>query len=106
MKISKLIFTYLIIIYTTISFFSISFASDIYVWANVSDDTIQTNANLEENIDLNLESGSAILIETKSGQILYEHNPNEELRPASVTKIMSILLFMEAIEQRTNFIRR
>ena len=41
--------------------------------------------NTNENT-LGLESGSAILIEQNSGQILYSHNPHEQLRPASVTK--------------------
>ena len=52
---------------------------------------------IEENM-LNLESESAILIEQRTGQILYSHNIHEQLRPASVTKIMSILLIMEAID--------
>ncbi len=47
---------------------------------------------------LNLESGSAVLIEQNSGKVLYEHNMHEKLRPASVTKIMTILLIMEAID--------
>ncbi len=45
-----------------------------------------------------LESESAILIEQNSGKILYEHNCHEQLRPASVTKLMSILLIMEALD--------
>ena len=67
-------------------------------------DTVQTNSSnnekLDENIstDLNLESESAILIEQNSGKVLYEHNAHEKLKPASVTKIMSILLIMEAID--------
>ena len=32
------------------------------------------------------------------GKILYEHNCHEQLRPASVTKVMSILLIMEALD--------
>lgn len=48
--------------------------------------------------DLNLESGSAILIEQNSGQVLYEHNSHEQLRPASVTKVMTLLLIMEALD--------
>ena len=48
--------------------------------------------------DLNLESGSAILIEQNSGQVLYELNSHEKLRPASVTKLMTILLIMEALD--------
>ncbi len=53
-----------------------------------------------ENIEnsLNLSCGSAILIEQSTGKILYEHNIHEQLRPASVTKIMTILLIMEAID--------
>ncbi len=47
---------------------------------------------------LNLESGSAILIEQTTGEILYEYNIHEQLRPASVTKVMSLLLIMEAID--------
>ena len=41
---------------------------------------------------------SAILIEAKTGQVLYEKNADEALPPASVTKIMTLLLVMEAIE--------
>ena len=48
--------------------------------------------------DLNLECGGAILIEQNSGRVLYDHNMHQKLRPASVTKIMSILLIMEAID--------
>ena len=66
-----------------------------YISLPIWDET--TNTNSEANF-LNLESESAILIEAKTGKILYEKNPNIPLRPASVTKIMSILLIMEAIE--------
>ena len=48
--------------------------------------------------DLNLECGGAVLIEENSGRVLYDHNMHQKLRPASVTKIMSILLIMEAID--------
>ena len=57
-----------------------------------------TNANATTENSLKLESGGAILIEQRSGQVLYEHNPHEKLRPASVTKVMSILLIMEALD--------
>ena len=66
-----------------------------YISLPIWDET--TNTNSEANF-LNLESESAILIEAKTGKILYEKNPNIPLSPASVTKIMSILLIMEAIE--------
>ncbi len=46
---------------------------------------------------LNLDARSAILIDAKSGKILYEKNVDEHLPMASMTKIMSMLLIMENI---------
>ncbi len=63
-----------------------------------SNEVIQTSSEATENNSLLLESGSAILIEQTTGQILYSHNIHEQLRPASVTKVMSILLIMEALD--------
>lgn len=57
-----------------------------------------TVADKDINNSLNLQSGGAILIEQKSGKVLYNHNAHEKLRPASVTKVMSILLIMEALD--------
>ena len=48
--------------------------------------------------ELELSAPSAILIERSTGRILYESNAHERLRPASVTKIMTLLLIMEALE--------
>ena len=62
------------------------------------EEDVETNSTIEENNSLNLESGSAILIEQTTGKVLYAHNIHEQLRPASVTKVMSILLIMEAIQ--------
>ena len=42
---------------------------------------------------------SAILMEYSTGKVLYEKNANERLAPASMTKVMTLLLTMEAIEQ-------
>lgn len=42
---------------------------------------------------------SAILIDRDTGTILYEKNSNEKLPPASMTKVMTMLLIMEAIDQ-------
>ncbi|MEI2404414.1 D-alanyl-D-alanine carboxypeptidase family protein [Niallia taxi] len=42
---------------------------------------------------------SAILIDRDTGTVLYEKNSNEELPPASMTKIMTMLLIMEALDQ-------
>lgn len=48
--------------------------------------------------DLAPNSKSAILVEASTGKILFEKNSDEQLAPASMTKIMSMLLIMEAIE--------
>jgi len=48
--------------------------------------------------DLAPNSKSAILIEVSTGTVLYEKNSDEQLAPASMTKIMSMLLIMEAID--------
>jgi len=45
-----------------------------------------------------LECKSAILMEARSGRILYAQNENEALPPASVTKVMTMLLCMEEID--------
>ena len=46
----------------------------------------------------NLDCKSAVLMEASTGKVLYEKNANEVLPPASVTKIMTLLLVMEAID--------
>lgn len=77
---------------------TICIASDtIYTWSNSAKpltETIPTNATTI----LSLSVGSAVLIEQNSGQVLYNQNMHEKLRPASVTKVMTILLIMEAID--------
>lgn len=49
--------------------------------------------------ELSLNAKSYLLMEASSGKVLLEHNADEKLPPASVTKIMTMLLVMEAIEQ-------
>ena len=48
--------------------------------------------------DLELPAPSCILMEKQTGQVLYESNAHEKLRPASVTKVMTLLLVMEALD--------
>ena len=92
-------------IYMISSIFIISQAES-YEWTVINNsDTIETNSPAEgesneaiANDELNLDCKSAILIEQNSGQVLYEKNAHEQLRPASVTKLMTILLTFEAIE--------
>ena len=116
------------LIFITIFTFSVVLATDdsIYVWSTETEplttetsstvedtedissnenSTATTETSAEENTEdegsdntLNLESGGAVLIEQTTGQVLYDHNMYEKLRPASVTKVMSILLIMEAVD--------
>lgn len=54
----------------------------------------------EENnmVTDNLSAKSVILMEVSSGQVLLSKNPDEKLPPASITKIMTLLLVMEALD--------
>jgi D-alanyl-D-alanine carboxypeptidase (penicillin-binding protein 5/6) len=53
----------------------------------------------KKSSDLVTDVKSAILMERDTGKVLYEKNSNEELPPASMTKVMTMLLIMEAIDQ-------
>ena len=64
-------------------------------WAE--DSIVETSGEIGENF-LDLSCESAILISQDTGEVLYEHNAHEKLRPASVTKVMTILLIMEEID--------
>ena len=48
---------------------------------------------------LDIKAKSAVLLEPNTGKILYEQNADEPLPPASITKIMSLLLVMEALDR-------
>ena len=48
--------------------------------------------------DANIPAKSAVLMDVETGQLLYEQNAHEPLPPASVTKVMTMLLIMEAID--------
>ena len=50
-------------------------------------------------VELDIEARSALLMEKETGQVLYTKNEHEKLEPASVTKVMTLLLTMEAIEK-------
>ena len=51
--------------------------------------------------ELPIQSRAALLMEKTTGQVLYAQNEHEQLEPASVTKIMTLLLTMEAIDSGT-----
>jgi len=49
-------------------------------------------------LELEVAGKSALLMDVATGTVLFEHNSHERLSPASVTKIMTMLLIMEAID--------
>lgn len=51
-----------------------------------------------ENTDIKVEASSALLMEPITGTIIFEKNSHEKLPPASVTKVMTMLLTMEAVD--------
>ena len=54
--------------------------------------------NSEPTENLVIKAKSAVLMDASNGQILYKYNESERLPPASVTKIMSLLLIAEAVD--------
>ena len=99
MNIKKAIYMIGIVTILILSNFTYSCAvTPSYVWSGDSSGLLEIAAHTET--DLKLESGGAILIEQSTGTVLYEHNSHEKYRPASVTKVMSLLLIMEAIDSR------
>lgn len=57
------------------------------------------NKKAEENNAMDITAQSAVLIENSSGRILYEKEKDKELIPASITKIMTMLLIFDALEK-------
>nr|WP_305033881.1 D-alanyl-D-alanine carboxypeptidase family protein [Ammoniphilus sp. YIM 78166] len=53
----------------------------------------------ESGVDLAPNAKSAILVEVDTGTVIYEKNSHEKLPPASITKVMTMLLIMEAIDR-------
>lgn len=93
-----------LLIFALIFSFSVSANSKVTVSSecDISDidvplDTTVTNAAIGQTLDI--KAKSAILMEPFTGKILYEVNSDEKLPPASITKIMPLLLVMEALER-------
>ena len=76
-------YTYIIAIALFISCFTLS-----PVWAEEQ----------KSELDLTKDAKASLLIERDSGEILFEKNAHQKLPPASMTKVMTLLLVMEAIE--------
>ena len=59
---------------------------------------IPAAAAQEDNMPLPFSSASALLMEKETGTVLLQQNAHQKLEPASVTKVMTLLLVMEAVD--------
>jgi len=68
---------------------------------NLEEESVVMTVKADTQVDaqLNLSSRSVVLIEGSTGTIIYEKNKDERLKPASITKIMTLLLTFEALER-------
>lgn len=57
------------------------------------------SAGVPDNIPFDVNAASAVLMEAETGTVLYAKNADQALPPASVTKIMTLLLFMEEVDR-------
>lgn len=81
---------------------SIFVLSNFKVYAVNEEDVVKENENVEEvknTLDLAKNATSAIMLESSTGEIIFQKNANEKRPPASMTKMMSMLLIMENIEK-------
>lgn len=62
------------------------------------DGSAQSSISTVANPSFTFESEAQVLMEPSTGEILYANNENEHMLPASVTKVMTLLLIMEQID--------
>ena len=84
----------------TMIFLCFNFGMNInFVYAKEKERENQNHGIIIVQPELAIKAESAVLIEAETGIILYEQNADEAFPPASVTKIMSLLLIMEGIDE-------
>ena len=96
----KKLFSLIICISIIFSFCGVS-AATVSSECDISDIAVPIDNTVTDAVigtQLDIKAKSAILMEVNTGKILYEANADEKLPPASITKIMSLLLVMEAID--------
>lgn len=90
----KISFLFIISI-LVVSFLASPILATMMIW---DESNIIETATMNSNINLGLTCEGAMLMDETSGTILYAKNEHEKLRPASVTKVMTLLLIMEALD--------
>ena len=86
------------IIYAVVSIMLIIFGFFAYFIGNNNEKDNELLVNAEVNLNLNC--GSAYLIEETTGKVIYSQNETKKLYPASMTKMMGLLLVCEALENQ------
>lgn len=67
--------------------------------ATLEEKDINEEVEEDSTLDLAKNASGAIMIESSTGKIIFKKNENEKMAPASMTKMMSLLLIMEEIEE-------
>lgn len=70
----------------------------LFMMLPVYGEEVPENGGTSENVDLGIQSKAVILMEKTTGTVLYEKNAEESLSPASITKIMTLILIFDALE--------
>lgn len=97
-KLLSLFLIFAFIFCSTVSAESVTVSSE----CDISDLEVPLSTAVEVSAvgtTLDIKAKSAVLLEPHTGKVLYEQNADEKLPPASITKIMSLLLVMEALER-------
>ena len=74
-------------------------ALTVCLWIPLAGASVAASRPLEEGQPMSLTSPSAILAETSTGTVIFEKNADERREAASITKLMTALLVMEAIDR-------
>lgn len=69
-----------------------------YYSVDIYDDTVTASATIPMSTAPEIAAKSVILMECSTGKVLYENNADESLSPASITKIMTMLLIAECLD--------
>lgn len=75
---------------------SILIAATMFIWPMSSFAAVADNG---KDASLKIDAKGAILMDAASGKVLFEQNSNDKLPLASVTKVMTMLLILEAVER-------
>ncbi len=92
-RIMYILLCFLFIFISTICLNSIAVES-VPVWSS----SVEVFNQVQNQVELKINSEAAILMEEDTGTILYTKDEHKKLRPASVTKVMTLLLVMESLE--------